>query len=119
MRHWDEMVRESVSHRPATMCHALEFIDAHLGERLTLVRMADEVRLSPFHFAHLFKRQVGVAPHQYVMRRRLERAKVLLVQTNLPIVTIAMDLGFANQSHFSEIFHRETGDSPLSFRLHR
>ncbi len=101
------------------MQRALEFIDAHLGERLSLVRMAGEVRLSPFHFAHLFKHEVGVAPHQYVIQRRLERAKVLLVRTNLPIVTIALDLGFANQSHFSEVFHRETGVTPLSFRLRR
>jgi len=98
---------------------ALEFIDAHLGERLTLMKIAGEVKLSPHHFAHVFKRVIGIAPHQYVLQRRLERAKVLLAHTNLPIVEIATELGFANQSHFSEVFHRETGMTPLRFRLHR
>ena len=99
------------------MQHALQFIDAHLGERLTLAAIADEVKLSPYHFAHTFKRAMGVAPHQYVGRRRLERAKQLLAHTNLPIVAIAVELGFANQSHFSEVFHRATGATPLTYRL--
>ncbi|MGB8436467.1 MAG: AraC family transcriptional regulator [Burkholderiales bacterium] len=101
------------------MQQALDFIDAHLGERLTLMAIADEVRLSPYHFAHVFKRLIGVAPHQYVMQQRLERAKHLLVHTSLPIVAIAVELGYANQSHFSEQFHRETGLTPLIYRLHR
>ena len=93
--------------------------DAHLGERLTLVKIADELHLNPYHFAHVFKRTVGIAPHQYVMQRRMERAKQLLAQTNLPIVMIALELGYASQSHFSEAFHRATGETPLSHRLHR
>ena len=98
---------------------ALEFIDAHLGEQLTLVKIAHEARLSPYHFAHIFKRFTGIAPHQYVMRRRLARAKLLLAQTDVPILTIALELGYANQSHFSEVFHRATGVTPLTFRLNR
>jgi len=98
---------------------ALEFIDAHLGEELTLLKIADELHLSPYHFAHVFKRTVGIAPHKYVMQQRMERAKQLLAHTNLPIVTIALELGFANQSHFSEAFHRATGVTPLSYRLRR
>lgn len=101
------------------MQHALDFIDAHLGERLTLVALANQVKLNPYYFAHAFKRATGVAPHQYVVRRRLERAKQLLAHTNLPIVAIAVELGFASQSHFSDVFHRETGVTPLTFRLRR
>jgi len=97
----------------------LEFIDAHLGERLTLVRMAGEAKLNPYHFAHMFKHVTGVAPHQYIMQRRLERAKLLLAQTNLPIVEIATELGYASQSHFSELFRRATGITPMSYRLRR
>ncbi len=81
--------------------------------------IADEVRLSPYHFAHVFKRKIGIAPHQYVMQRRLERAEQLLAHTDLPIVAIAVELGYASQSHFSEQFHRETGVTPLNYRLHR
>jgi AraC-like DNA-binding protein len=98
---------------------ALEFIDAHLGERLTLVKIADAARLSPYHFAHIFKRFTGIAPHQYVMQRRLERAKQLLADTDLPIAEIAAELGYASQSHFSEAFHHTTSVTPLTYRQHR
>jgi AraC-like DNA-binding protein len=109
-----------IAYRPwRGLRQALKFIDAHLGERLTLVKIADEARLSPYHFAHIFKRFTGVAPHQYVMQRRLERAKHLLGDTDLPIADIAAQLGYASQSHFSEAFHHTTGVTPLTYRLHR
>ena len=86
-------MREDESQFGHGVQQALEFIDAHLGDRLTLVRIADAVKLSPHHLAHVFKRSTGIAPHQYVMQQRLERAKHLLAQTNLPIVEIATGLG--------------------------
>jgi len=98
---------------------AIEFIDANLGEHLPLARIAGEAKLSPFHFAHVFKRLVGVAPHQYVMAQRLERAEALLTHSDWPIATIALELGYANQSHFSKAFHRLAGMTPLSCRLRR
>jgi len=111
------IMREGGSQLGNDVEQALAFIDAHLGERLTLLKIADELHLSPYHFAHVFKRTVGIAPHQYVMQRRLERARQLIAHTKLPIVTIALELGYANQSHFSEAFHRATGVTPLSYRL--
>ena len=98
---------------------ALAYIDAHLGERLTLAEIANELKLSPYHFAHVFKRLIGIAPHQYVMQQRLERAKRLLAHTNLSIAAIAVELGYASQSHFSEAFHHATGVTPLTYRLSR
>jgi AraC family transcriptional regulator len=96
---------------------ALEIIDAHLGDRLTLSYVADLLDTSPYHFARRFKRAVGMAPHQYLIRRRVERAKALLAFTDLPIADIALAVGCANQSHFSAVFHRATGATPQSYRL--
>lgn len=98
---------------------ALTYIEAHLGEHLTLPEIAEAVEVSPYHFAHVFKRHVGVAPHQYVMRRRIERAKDLLLLTDLPIAAIALEVGCANQSHFSDLFHRATGVTPHVYRTAR
>lgn len=98
---------------------ALAFIDEHLGEGLTLPAIARPLALSPHHFAHVFKRATGVAPHQYVMRRRVERAKELLVSTSLPIADVALAVGFANQSHFSAAFHRASGMTPQGYRFAR
>lgn len=98
---------------------ALELIDANLGGRLTLAYIAQLLGMSPYHLAHLFKRSVGVAPHQYVMQRRVERAKELLLSSDLPIADIALLVGCANQSHFSALFHRATGVSPYAYRIVR
>lgn len=98
---------------------ALAYIDAHLGERLTLPSIAGTVGSSAYHFAHAFKRSVGIAPHQYVMQRRLDRAKELLENTDLPIAEVALAVGCANQSHFSALFHKATGVTPLSYRQSR
>lgn len=73
--------------------------------------------MSPFHLAHVFKEAMGVAPHQYVIQRRVERAKQLLAATELPIAEIALAVGCASQSHFSALFHRATGITPQCYRL--
>jgi AraC family transcriptional regulator len=103
----------------ARMPEALAYIDAHLGERLTLPGIAGTVDSSAHHFAHAFKRLVGIAPHQYVMQRRLHSAKELLQSTDLPIAEVALAVGCANQSHFSALFHKTTGVTPLSYRQSR
>ena len=95
---------------------ALVFIESHLDDDLTLPHLAETLGVSPHHFAHVFRRAVGVAPHKYVIRRRVERAKELLDTTDLPIVEIALSVGCANQSHFSAMFHRFTGLTPHSYR---
>jgi AraC family transcriptional regulator len=86
---------------------------------LTLPLIAGLLDMSPFHFAHVFKHATGVAPHQYVIRRRVERAKQLLAATDLPIADIALAVGCANQSHFSALFHRVTGRTPQAYRADR
>ena len=95
----------------------IRFIDRNLGERLTLVEMAAALGLNPYHFAHVFKQATRLAPHQYVIRRRLARAKQLLGTTDLPIAEVALVVGCANQSHFSALFHRATGMTPLTYRI--
>ncbi len=95
----------------------IDFIDRNLGERLMLVDMAEALELNPYHFAHVFKQATGFAPHQYVIRRRLARARQLLGTTTLPIAEVALAVGCANQSHFSALFHRMTGMTPLTYRI--
>jgi AraC family transcriptional regulator len=95
---------------------ALAFIDQNLSDRLTLSDIAASLSLSPCHFAHLFRRMTGLTPHQYVMQRRMGRARGLLAGTDLPIAHVALVVGCANQSHFSAMFRRVTGTTPLNYR---
>lgn len=94
----------------------LEFIEAYLETDIQLEDLAKIAGISTFHFCRLFKQTMHITPHQYVIRRRIERAKKLLKQSNLRIVDIALACGFANQSHFSRHFRRIVGISPKTFQ---
>ena len=72
--------------------------------------------MSPSYFSRLFKQSTGYAPHQYVIRCRVERAKKLLLQEKLTIADIAYSLGFAHQSHLNRHFKRLVGVTPKKFR---
>ncbi|MEO9163333.1 MAG: helix-turn-helix transcriptional regulator [Casimicrobiaceae bacterium] len=83
---------------------------------MTLAAIAEVVALSPGHFAHAFREATGIAPHRYVLERRVERAKELLRQSDMPITEIADRIGCSSHSHFSVLFHRITGVTPRKFR---
>jgi len=89
-----------------------DYIETHLDDRLTLTVLAEVACLSPYHFSRSFKQAVGIGPQRYVMRRRLERAKTLMRRTKQTLAAIAQETGFADQSHLTSIFRRETGLTP-------
>jgi AraC family transcriptional regulator len=98
------------------LLRAIEYIDENLREDLTLPDIAEALAMSPSHFAHAFRHTTGLPPHRYVLDRRIERAKALLRETDLPITEIAHRIGCASHSHFSAMFHRGTGQTPRDFR---
>jgi AraC family transcriptional regulator len=95
---------------------ALEYIDSHLREDILLADIAKTLAMSPGHFAHAFRQTTGLPPHRFVLERRIERAKSLLRETDLPITEIAHRIGCASHSHFSVLFHRATGQTPRDYR---
>ncbi len=96
----------------------IEYIMENLAGSPTLERMAAVVHLSPYHFARQFKAATGLAPHQYVIARRIERAqKLLLTDGELGMAEVAFRSGFANQSHFCLHFKRIVGFTPRQFRV--
>jgi AraC family transcriptional regulator len=95
---------------------AIEYIEAHLGEDISLSDIANQLGMSQYYFCHLFKRSTGMSPHQYLIQQRVERAKHLLRQPERTITSVAMDCGFVNQSHFAKCFRRYTGMNPNQFR---
>lgn len=94
---------------------AVAFINERLGKDISLSEIAASVNLSPFHFARVFKQNMGIAPHQFVIQQRMEKAKTLLTRSNTPIAEVAQELGFADQSHFTSQFRRRCGMTPQQF----
>ena len=101
---------------PHKLRRAIDYMNAHLRDELTLQGIANALSISPFHFAHLFKHTTGLSPHRYVIELRLERAKALLRNTEMPIAEVAQQVGYWNTSHFAVAFHRATGFTPRAFR---
>jgi AraC family transcriptional regulator len=95
----------------------VEYVEEHLDASPTLEQIAAVARLSPYHFARQFKAAVGLPPHQYVILRRVERAKRLLqAGTDLSLAEVAAHAGFSDQSQFSRHFKRIVGVTPGRFR---
>ncbi|WP_308418362.1 AraC family transcriptional regulator [Nostoc sp. CENA543] len=95
---------------------AIAYINDNLEQDLALAEIAAIVDMSMYHFSRLFKQSTGLAPHQYVMNCRIERAKKLLIQTNQPIEKICEQIGFQSQSHFTNVFRKLTGITPRAYR---
>jgi AraC family transcriptional regulator len=104
---------------PQGRLHAVvEYIEEHLDANLTLEQIAAVARLSAYHFARQFKAAIGLPPHQYVILRRVERAKQLLQAGNiLSLAEVAAAVGFSDQSQFSHHFKRLVGVTPWQFRM--
>jgi AraC family transcriptional regulator len=95
----------------------IEHIHENLDAELSLDHLAAVAHMSPYHFARLFKRSTGLPPHQYVIARRVERAKELLrARDPLPLAEVAVETGFSSQSHFTRHFKRCVGVTPQRFR---
>jgi AraC family transcriptional regulator len=94
----------------------VEYVEGHLDASPTLEQMAAIVRLSVYHFARQFRRAMGLPPHQYVLARRVERAKQLL-QGDLSLAEVAAHAGFSDQSQFTHHFKRLVGVTPGQFRM--
>ncbi len=101
---------------PRKLQRIVDYIAANLRDDMALSDLAKLVAMSPGHFAHLFRQTTGIPPHRFVLQRRLERAKALLRDTDLPITEIAQRVGYASHSHLSVMFHRDTGITPSDYR---
>jgi len=97
----------------------VEFMQAHLDRNISLVELAGLVDLSPHHFSFVFKNTFGTTPHRYLLQQRVEKAKTLLASGKQSIGDAALEVGFANQSHFTRMFRRLSGETPHAWRRAR
>ena len=103
---------------PYKLRRTIAYIQAHLEEQVSLTTLAAVAQMSPTHFAHLFKHATGLAPHQYVLRCRMEHAKRLLAETDLSLMDIVHQVGCADHSHFTALFRKHVTMTPKAYRNH-
>lgn len=92
------------------------YILENVGRELSLEALADQARMSPFHFSRQFKRYVGVSPHTYLVNARINTARFYLVSSDLPVKEIAYNCGFSSVSTFCTSFKKNVGSTPMDYR---
>jgi AraC family transcriptional regulator len=95
---------------------AIDYIQAHLDEKLSLESIATQLNLSVHYFCELFTQSTGIPPYKYVLQQRVDRAQQLLRNSQKSLSEIALDCGFADQSHLSRHFTKLTRISPKKYR---
>ena len=115
----DVPVRERQGLAPWQVRRVLAHIDANLGKPIRNKDLADSARRSEFHFNVAFRNSVGHSPHEYIIRRRMERAQGLMLSTDAPLSQVAFECGLADQAHFTRLFRRVVGETPAAWRRAR
>ncbi len=101
---------------PSDLARLLDFIECQLAEDISLTCLASEAGLSVYHFSRSFKASLGLSPHQYVLERRIARARELLEAGTCPLADIAYTVGFSSQAHMTDVFRKRLGITPGAYR---
>ncbi len=101
-------------YRPVREIH--EYINEHFASDCSLKKLASIVNLSPNHLHVIFKESVGLTPYEYVLTKRVELAKKLIITGEKSMLDIALETGFCSQSHFNKVFKKQTGTTPAKFK---
>ena len=103
---------------PRVLQRITEYIDGNIEQRITLELLAKLANLSVSYFVRAFKQSMGITPHDYLMRRRVQLTIQLLCHTDMPLSEIAHAAGFVDQSHCARRFRQSVGMSPREYRWH-
>lgn len=109
---------KNTNHQPiSSVCLKVKkYIEEHFSQEITLNDLANQVFISPFHLAHVFKEEVGLPPIQYLIHCRIEEAKRLLNHSDLSVREIASIIGYENPNYFNLLFKKMTGNPPGKYR---
>jgi AraC-like DNA-binding protein len=98
------------------LCRARDFIDVSFDLPLNLDQISSQACFSRYHFLRLFRDAFDKTPHQYLVERRIQKAKELLVSPELRVTDICFEVGFQSLGSFSSLFHKTVGQAPVAYR---
>jgi AraC-like DNA-binding protein len=98
------------------LCRARAFINERYHDPLDLAEISKEACLSRYHFLRLFREEFAITPHQYLIDRRIEKAKELLRHRRLTVTDVCFEVGFQSVGSFSTLFRQRVGDAPINYR---
>lgn len=98
------------------LCRARAFIDHCYDHPLNLDQISSQACFSRYHFLRLFRQAFKKTPHQYLIERRIEKAKELLSADKLRVTDVCFEVGFQSLGSFSTLFHKSVGHAPITFR---
>ncbi|MBS5145189.1 MAG: AraC family transcriptional regulator [Butyricicoccus pullicaecorum] len=111
--------RNQIEQKNETLIRQItEYLDHHYTESLSLAEIAKHMHISTSYLSHIFKRETGLSPIQYVIHRRIGEAQSLLMETNLPVHVIEERLGFGSSCHLTSMFKKYVGIAPREYRRH-
>jgi AraC family transcriptional regulator len=123
LQHLQHLLKNDQMHRvdsnPSHSFHiqkTINYIHQNIADGLSIEQLAKAAGLHPSWFRQLFKQVVGMTVHRYIMHHRLERARDLLVNTNMPLLQLSHETGFSSQSHFTDNFKKNYGATPSQYR---
>jgi len=94
----------------------MQYIDAHYSQKISLAELASIAHMSPSYLSHVFSNATGFSLWDYIIAKRIEHAKYLLLSTNRKVLDIALECGFQNSVHFNKCFRSQTGLTPSEYR---
>lgn len=99
-----------------SMKEIIEYINSNYAKEITIKDLAKKIMISEYHFIRMFKKEIGYTPHEYIIKTKINNAKIMLKSSNLTIKEIAYKCGFSSESAFSNCFKKNTGMTALEFR---
>lgn len=113
---WKQPTMHEGGLNPQQIQRVVDYIEGHLNDKITIADLAELVALSRFHFIRSFKKSMGIPPHQFIMRRRVDRAREMLTEGHFSVTEVALGAGFNGLTQLTRVFRQVVGVTPTTFR---